>query len=321
MKKLITLIMAALMLFTFASCEDVTTESIKLYAPDGAPAIVAAPIYERGKVGLKQVESIVVSGATEIQAAVVNGEADVAVLPLNLAAILYNKECGYKLLSVNVFGNLYMVAKNDLTDMNALKGKVVYNIGKNATPDITFKYILENKGIEYVESETPVDGKVALAYKSAGSEIIPLIAADEIEYGILGEPAVSNCNAIAKTKVVLDIQAEWKKITGNDYTQAGVIVSDELAADKDFIEALKLKLKNSKSFCTSNIDTIKELLQNNGVKSVSKVNMSVELIEKCSIGYVSASDAKANVEAYFNVLKSFNAKLIGGKLPNEGFYL
>ncbi len=322
MKKFLSLLFAIVLMFAFASCEDIPEEKLTLYAPDGAPAFAVANILDSGKIGNKETDSRIVSGADPIKVAVANGEADVAVMPLNLAAILYNGGAKIKLASVNIFGNLYMVGKTSISGLEDLKGKIVYNIGRNATPDITLKYILKQNNIEFEESETAIAGKVAFQYVSAGSEIMQLFANDSIEYAVLGEPAVSTCNLLRGTSVVLDIQAEWKKIFGSSYTQAGVVVSEELAADSAFVSSLLSALSENEEFINNNTDRLKEILLGKGSTSLNpKLVVDAGLITRSSVGFVKAKDAKTKVEEYFNALMSFNAKLIGGKLPDEGFYL
>lgn len=322
MKKFLSLLAALMLTFLFVSCETIPAETITLYAPDGAPAFAVANILDGGKIGDYDVESTIVSGADPIKAAVANGEADVAVMPLNLAAILYNGGAKIKLASVNIFGNLYMVGKTPIDGLESLKGKIVYNIGRNATPDITLKYILQQNGIEFIESETPIEGKVAFQYVSAGSEIMQLFASNSIEYAVLGEPAVSTCNLLRSTSVVLDIQAEWKKVAGKNYTQAGVIISEKLAGDKSFVASLNGLLESNAEFVKTNVDRLKEILSGKGSTSINpKLTVDEGLINRSSVGYSASSAARSDVESYFNILKDFNAKLIGGKLPDEGFYL
>lgn len=305
------------------SCEKVPDETSAqteyvLMAPDGAPALAVAGILNEGKIGGVKINANIVSGADEIVTNVTNGTADVAVMPVNLAARVYNLGVKIKFVSVNVSGCLYMVGKTAITSLNDLAGKVVYNIGRGGTPDLTLKYILTQNGIEFEESETAVSGKVALQYVAAASELVPLLKTGKAEYGVLGEPAVTNCNEKAETQTVLDIQAEWKKLTGEDYTQAGLVVSDKVSADAEFMNALVSTLENGKAWCVENASSILRILKENG--SSLAIEFTEDIIERSNVGYVSASEARTNVEKYLTVIKTFNDKLIGGKLPDDGFY-
>ena len=197
MKKLLSLLLCvvtALSLALLGGCQVSRTEkkTILIAAPDGAPALA---VYELMKnvdhLAGYQVDYKIVSGAANIGTTFASGEADIAVMPVNVAAKLYNNGTDLKLLSVNVFGVLYMVGKTPIATPNDLIGKVVVNIGQGGTPDITLKFILEENDVPYEISDTPVEGKVALKYVNDGSEVRALLSANKVDYGVLGEPAVS----------------------------------------------------------------------------------------------------------------------------------
>lgn len=319
MKKLLALIASFVLVLAFSACEPIpTSKTVTVYAPDGAPAVAIAKIINDGKIGNATAETVIVSGAEELTANVANGTADVAVMPLNLAAKNYNGGVKIKLASVNIFGSLYMVGKTAISSVTDLVGKVVYNIGRGGTPDLTLKYILQNNNIEFVESETAVEGKVALQYVTAGSELIPLLKTNRAEFGVLGEPAVTQCNTVAGTTTVLNLQEEWKKFAGEDYTQAGVVVKEELANDAEFMSALTAILNETTAWASENASSIKDVL--GGAGSTLAVSFTPEILARANLGYQVASDAKGKIEAYFNVLMGFNAKLIGEKLPDANFY-
>ncbi len=305
------------MLFA-ASCESVPNETLLLMAPDGAPGVVVSKIASDGNIGRRSVTTNIVSGASEIKINVANGNADMAVMPLNLAAQLYNAGTEIQLVSVNIFGSLYMVGKEQINGLNDLVGEVVYNIGQGGTPDLTFKYILEQSGIEFVLSETPVEGKVALHYVAAASDLMPLFITGAAKFGIMGEPAVTLCNNKTGTQTVLNVQEEWKRVTGESYTQAGFVVKKALAEDIAFMTKLNATLSENNVWCKDNAASLKAILTGKG--STIALEYTPELIDRCNVGYVSAGDAKADIEQYFNVLMGFKPALIGGKLPDDGFY-
>lgn len=183
MKKFFVIIIAALLALgvtlSFAACQkdgDPQTVDIKIVVPDGAPALAISKLIHDGAIyDGYNITYEVVPGATEISAKVLNGEADFAIAPTNTASILYNNNAGIKMLSASTYGNLYLVGKNAVDDLNGLIGSVVLIIGQGGTPDLTFKYILTQNGIAFVNSDTIVEGKVALRYVGGGSELIPLL--------------------------------------------------------------------------------------------------------------------------------------------------
>ena len=179
--------------------------------PDGAPALVMAKaIYD--KFSYEDTISILrLWLALQTFRLQCFGDADMF-YPL-MAANLYNGGIDIKLLSTNVFGLLYLVSNQPFEDINSLKGKVVYNLGQGNTPDFVFKYVLELNDIEYVEQDTPVQGKVALRYAANAQNLISMMVAGQADYAVLGEPQVSCFGSETDSdnpfEIVLNLQEEW----------------------------------------------------------------------------------------------------------------
>lgn len=127
---------------------------ISVYAPDGAPAIgLAKPIKENS---LKNFEYNIVNAAT-IQTFVAGAspKADICVLPVNVAVKILGNGNAYKLIGTLTHGNLYLLSSDgtQITEQNIsrLKGCTVGVVNLAAVPGLTFKLILKNYGIEYIE--------------------------------------------------------------------------------------------------------------------------------------------------------------------------
>ncbi len=344
-KKILTtialaLVMALLVTFALVGCEnkddntgDGTTPetvTVNVVVPDGSPAIaIAKLVSENPTFAGYDISYTIVEGATQISAAILNNTANIAIAPLNLGATMYNKGMGVKLVTTNVQGSLYMVGKNMPADaptaekLASLKGKVVYNIGQGATPDLTFKYILDHFGIGYVKGDTAAEGVVTLNYVNTGSELIPLLKQGKAEYGIMGEPAVTKANANAGTSTVFDIQALWQESTGSataGFPQAGVFVKESLLTSEHaaFIEWFVTKLQENDEWAPANPDTVSSALTSAG--STSLAGLTSDTITACNLDTVKAVDAKAAVNTYLKVLFDFNKATVGGKMPDDAFF-
>lgn len=300
-------------------------KKIVVAMPDGAPVLSVYELLKSvDKLDGHSVEYKIVAGAQEISLGVAKGEVDVAVIPTNVAAKFYNAGTDIKLLSVNVFGCLYLVGKGDLTNgLNDLKGKVLTVIGQGASPDITIKLILDRNGIPYEESTEPIDGKVALRYVSQGPDAVALLANDGTDYAVLGEPVATNATkklAAKGVRILLDLQSVWNDLLGESdcFTQAGVVVAKSIYNDNGLIEALLQKLESNYEYLISDIANVQETLTENG--SALTAAFSKELIDRCNLKCEKAIDVKGKLEKYFNAVKAYDETFIGGKLPDDGFY-
>lgn len=323
MKKILTVFLcvaSVLAVMNFSGCDNKRDE-INVCVVDGAPVLSVANLLNVEEIDGVKINVSIVPSADKLIAAITNKEADVAVCPTNLAAILFNKGLDVKLMSVNITGVLHLVGKKDAT-FETLKGKTVYNIGAGGTPDITLKYLIKKSGIDYTESlETPEPDKINIKYLAAASELIPLLKLGKAEYGVIGEPAASNAYAkVEGLKSVIDLTEEWNKVNdGVMYTQAGVTVSgDLLRENKNLVKTLCGKLSDNKQYCIENADKIKADAIKKG--SALKIDFTADIINRCNLVCLKAVGQRVDVEKYLSVLYDFNPLTVGGKLPSGDFY-
>lgn len=129
-------------------------DKISVYAPDGAPALGLAKLMSENIIANTEYEIV---NANMVQALVggAQPEADVCVLPVNLAIKMLGNAKNYKLIGTLTHGNLYLLSKDtaqiDRNNIKNLKGKSVGVVNLAAVPGLTFKLILKNCGIEYSE--------------------------------------------------------------------------------------------------------------------------------------------------------------------------
>ena len=318
-KFLVCLSLVAITLFISACGKTSQDREYLFVMPDGAPSLAAVSLMQNhSEIGGVKVNYEIVPA--ENIAGSFTAEGDIAIMPTNATAKLFNKGIDLKLLSVNVFGVLYMIGKAPISSLEDLKGEVVYNIGEGNTPDLLLKYFLTEAGIEYEKSAEPIDGKVAFAYENDATAVIAKMSKGVAKYGVMGQPVVTNANKKLGTQIVLDFQAEWAKISGgNSYPQASVVVKGELAKDKAFCKALFNALCENKAYITQNPQEIKGILAK--FNSALTFDFTKEVVDACNIDCVSAIDARADIEGYFNAIKAFDSKFIGGNLPGDSYYL
>ena len=127
---------------------------ISVYAPDGAPALGLAKLMAEDT--LKNTEYHIIDANT-VQTVVggADPKADICVLPVNLAVKLLGNAQNYKLIGTLTHGNLYLLSKNgtqiDGDNIKDLIGKTVGVVNLPQVPGLTFKVILNNYGIKFLE--------------------------------------------------------------------------------------------------------------------------------------------------------------------------
>lgn len=325
MKKiLLVILVVALVAVSAFACSGKTDEtSVVIAFPTGGPALALSYLIKEcpTEIDGAKVTYRAVQGDSGIKLAFTNltDTVDMAIMPTNIAAQLYNGGMDIKLVATNSYGLLYMIS-DEFADgtfsIEALKGHVVHAVGKAGTPGIVLKKVL---GDAYVESNTAEDGKVAVVYHTDGSEIISAIKLGDVHTAVLGEPAVTSAMANTSMKIVLDLQAAWKSATGSEksYPQTCLVVKgDFLKKNEKLVQTIaKYTLYGSielKKDATPMIEALKSIQ--------AAYPASPKSIERANIDPKFGAGAKADVEEFFTILKDINFGAIGGVLPDAGFY-
>ena len=313
MKKVLVIFALVLLVFAVAGCVDRKDEKINVYLPDGAPALALAYMMENyTEVAGKEVTYTVVPSNT-IAAYVSNGSADMAIMPTNAAVNVFNAGNDISMISVNTFGNLYMVSGEDYTSTEELKGKVIAVIGQAQTPDLVLRSVLAADGIEVAEGDEPQEGKVTILYADDGGAAIGFIVAGKVDAALLGEPAVTTAMKKTGGKIVFDLQEEWQRVTGFEgYPQACLIAYNSLPGY--FIEQFVKGMEEGVGFVEENPERAVELITQNMLEGTepSITSLTRETAVRCNVGMQKASEAKDSVEKYIAEL--------GLSINKDGFF-
>ena len=314
MKKIFLVLLISL--FALVSCgnnkKDDTKEDniVNFYMPDGTPALAVASLLEEGfEYDNKKIEFNLVQ-ASEIAATIVKDSCDIAICPTTAAAQIKNAGTDIKLLSNNVFGNLYIVTTGNSSSLEDLKGKIVYTTA--ATTIQLLQYELTNNNIKYQNGDTATDGVVTLCSKDSASTIIPLLsqaASNDVEaIGVLGEPSVTKAMQLigSKLKIAVDMQTEYTKINGTAtsklYPQASIVVKTDFAEENEtFILKLYEKLLTNENYLISNYSKLNTLLSKYH-STLSGTTFTLETIERCNVSIKKAQDDKDYINQYLNNL-------------------
>ena len=190
MKKKLAVIMVALFsLGLFAGCsgsEPKETKEVKVVIPDGLPSMALAKMIKEKPEVVKgyNLNYTIEKTSENIVTSVLKGEADIAVVPSNVAATQYNKNAGYQIVGTTGWGAFYLISADGEKTLDQLKGQEIYNIGKGLTPDIVTRTVLKDKGYD-------PDKDFNFSYVNGVTELAPTILAGKTKYAVIPEPALS----------------------------------------------------------------------------------------------------------------------------------
>lgn len=258
-----------------------------------------------------------VTAADELLPLMVKGELDIALVPANVASVLYNKtQGGVTVIDINTLGVLYMVSGDDtLKNIADLAGKTIYLTGKGTTPDYVLQYILKENGISTADC--------TLEYKSEATEVAALLAENPEAIGLLPQPFVTvACVQNEALSIIFDMNAEWEKIQGEDGSRmvTGVtVVRDAFLEENE--EAVKIFLKEhgeSTEAINADPENGAKLVVEAGI--IAKEPIAQKAIPFCHIVSIVGEEMEQYLSGYLEVLLEQSPEAVGGTLPGEDFY-
>ena len=257
------------------------------------------------------------AAADEITPKLVQGELDVAALPANLAAVLYQRTKGdLQVLAVNTLGVLYIAERGDsIHGVSDLKGRTIYSAGKGSTPEYALNYILRQNGLE-----PGVD--VTIEYKSEHAECLAALMADASACAMLPQPFLT----IAMTKaddmrMALDLTQEWDALQADGCSAmiTGVVVARR-AAVKENAGAIDMFLADyaeSVAYTNADVPGAAALI---GAYDIVTAEVAEAALPACNIVCITGAEMQQKLSGYLEVLFEQDPESVGGALPDAQFY-
>ena len=324
LRSLLLIILCLTLVFPLAlvSCgngkQDIADTEIKIGVLKGATGIGASKLKKdsddkltTGKYNITFYETANVKNLT---ADVINGTVDVAALPINTAASLYNETGKVQVIAANALGVLSIIGKDTVASIADLKGKVIHTTGQAATPEYILNYVLTKNGL------TPGTDVTVKFYADGTKAAAGAIA----EGGVAMLPEPATTATLAKNsdlKLLFNVTDEWDKVSDTKLIQGVLVVN------KDFAENHKAALDNFIKEYKASIGfmTAEETLEQAASLTVeygllANVNIAKASIKRSGITCLTGKEMKSDVSAMLTVLFNANADSIKGKLPEKDFY-
>ena len=337
MKKVFAILLALSMLLAMTACGGNAPETTAPSVPE-----TTAPLETTTPVAAEPVDVMVLNGTTgfgmanlmdaaangaaaqeytfsvetdasNIVAALVNGSVDIAALPTNAAAAVYNKtQGGVQVLALNTLGVLYLVTDGsvEISSMADLAGQTVYAPAQN--PSFIFQHIVQANGL----TDVTIDKTYAQP-----ADLNAAVASGQVSIAVLPEPMVT----VAKSKnpelqVALDLTAEWDKVSAEgSLVQGCVVVRKEFAQANP--QAIALFLEEYGASIQSMLDDIEGTaakIEANGI--FTKAAVAAKAIPNCNVCFITGAEMKTALEAFMSTMFEVAPASVGGSIPGEDFY-
>lgn len=320
MKKFLSLLMLCVLLLSMVSCgntEQPQAEKVRVLTLKGPTGMGMANVWNDANSDTDSKYTFTLFASPDlVKAEVLLGKYDIAALPTNVAAALYNSgKADLQVVAVNTLGVLHIVENgNTVTDIQSLKGKTIHATGGGSTPEFILRSLLEKNGID-------PDEDVTLDFHYTDhAELAGYVKSGTVKIAMLPEPNVTVAlTGTENVRVALDLTEEWGKVSDFDVMQGCIVVRKAFAEEHPELLAEFLdEYRASIEYVNQNPDVAAGVIAN--LEIIPKAPLAKQAIPRCNIVYVDGEEMKESLSAFLNVLYEADAKSIGGKNPDEGFY-
>lgn len=303
-------------MFLFCFTISLFAKNIKVLTPSGLPALsLVKMVNENKQIAGNNIEYKIEKNSDALVVDMLKREGDIAIVPSNFAAQLYNKNLDYVILGTVGWGSFYIVSDKKITSLKELKNKQIYTFGRGLTPDIVLRNILLNNGIN-------LENGIKINYVTSGNELPPLFIGGKANIINIPEPMLSTL--IYKDKkayVNFNLNDIWKNLykTKYGYPQSTLVVKKEiLDKNPQFIKSFLENLESSIKFLYGNSDNKNDYI--NRLNIMINMNVIDNILLKANIDFIRIDNCKQEYENYFKVLNQFNSKVLGGNIPDEKIF-
>lgn len=314
MNSLQRIVLLILIVTFYSSCNNKTSNSIRIGILEGPSAVSFIQLIDQpSEIEGKKIEIIIKSEPQQIQALMMQGKLDFAILPTIMAANLYNKGLKYRMVACPIWGTLYIVTNaKGIDDIADLKEQTISVFGQGGTSDVLLRRILQQN----------VVANVKIDYTHAtNNEIAQALLLKKIKVAVVSEPLVSKLQAQDKSIHIvkkLVCEENLDNLDKNIFVQTSFLVSERFTVDNaNLVKLVCDAYSNSCNYTNEQPEKTAELLVEN--EFLPNIEIAKNSIPLCNIHFVSSFAIQQEVNRYLNIFYKYNPESIGGKLPDSDF--
>ena len=316
MKKISTLILTIILVVNLTGCSLSKDVRVKTY--NGLPAIsICKLIKEEENIKSSYKTSYTIeSNDKKLLESLNKKQVDIALVPTDMAAKVYNKNSSYQIYASIGQGSYYLVTSDpEVRGFNStLINKEIAIAGENSMTDNIVKAILKKNNID----ETLVKFK----YTNTVPELVKTLTLGEIYTGIVPETSLTSLlYKHSGLKILASINDAYENTfdISEGYPQFSVIVRKDFAKNnKEYVNKFLSKVKESIEFVNNN--PLQAGAYGEELKIPIKPQILSKAIKRCNLKFIEIDKFKQNYEYFFDILYNYNNEAVGGTVPDESIY-
>lgn len=295
----------------------------------GPPAMVSYPLVRLGRTAALadldgRVEFTQWRDPDRLRALALEGRTDVLAMPVNVAANLYNRGVRLRLLDIPTWGILWVVSRNpEVSTLADLRGEEIAMPFRGDMPELLFDLIARRQGIDPRRD-------LKLHYAATPIDAMQLLLTRRVQHALLAEPAISMAMRVSGSfpmSVIapdlyraVDLQKEWGRVLERPprIPQAGIVAMGAAHRDPELAAKVSLAYAEAAAWCTAHpADCGRAFAEAVPMIKPEAVSDSLAV---APLRPTPAREARAELDFLFGLMLERNPGLIGGRLPDDGFY-
>jgi NitT/TauT family transport system substrate-binding protein len=306
---------------TSTSAPAVKMDKLTLVAPPGPMAIPLAYIALNDKLADVAVKTEVVlwENADQLKAYVAGKQGDFVTMPSNNSAIFYNKGLKLQLLDISVWNITYLITTDPKASGFAdIRGQSIAVSLQGSVPDLMFQYVAKAQGLDPAK-----DFKVR--YATDPTQAAQLLLSGQVQNAVLSEALATAVTLQTKDTArplhrAMAFDRAWTDASGGDSPIAGTVATASVLDRPDVIIAFERAYKEAVQWMLDNPEEAGKLVETQLPQLGLKAAVMTASLKNINWGYTPARDARPDLDAFFQDLSKLSPEVIGGKVPDDGFY-
>ena len=254
---------------------------------------------------------------------IISGEVDIACLPSNMAAVLYQKTEGQVVcVSPMVMGVLSILGNGvEVNDIQDLKGLTIVSSGQGGTPEYALQAVLQANGLTLGED-------VQVSWLASHADVNAQLLTTPGTVAMVPEPFVSVAQAKGGDAVtkLFDMNDLWNEAVGQDFPMGVLVARRDFVENRaDDLKAMLHDLKASIGYVNEASDEVAQKIVDAGFLGDPAIAKAA--IPNCNLTLYADKDGDNSFAKGTELMKAFNETMfnvspaaVGGALPGDDLY-
>jgi NitT/TauT family transport system substrate-binding protein len=298
-------------------------DKLTLVAPPGPMAIPLAYMAANNTLAdvANKTELVIWENADQLKAMVAGKQGDFVTMPSNNAAIFYNKGLQLQLLNISVWNITYLVTSDaKVESFSDIKGQSLVVPFQGSVPDVMFQYMAMKEGLD---PQKDFD----LRYATDPTQAAKLLTSGQVKNAVLSEAlstavVLQTKDSATPLRKAFAFDKAWEKASGSTGQPpiAGVCATANVMDKPAVIAAFEREYAKAVEWMLANPEAAGKLVEVTLPQLGLKGSVMTASLKSITWKFTPAAEARPQLEAFYQALTELSAQVIGGTLPDDGFY-